>query len=219
MLEKLRAQIQSTAEKCPSCGKRMRLSLVDLGNGDMVDSTFSCRNAECSASRHKVRSSRRMNAGLTEEALLLVPVDEMATYKRYRAAALRVRIKCPICGAAERYVRSGVGSTGKLIHLYMCDNAFCPNRDQIKIELTEEDVRKIEEQKEPTDCPVCGKTLCSSVRCPKEGGLICESHCFSCKHHEDRTGHCHFLNKEQEEAKAKAAVDGLRWFNGKVLNF
>ncbi len=217
MLEKLRAEIQLTAQRCLHCGKRLRLSLVDLGDGDMVDAVFSCENKDCAAHRHKLHSFRRMTEALTEEALLMVPEEEMEKYKRYRAAALRAAIKCPICGTAERYVRSGVGSTGRLLHFYMCANNFCPNRDQIKIELTEEDVLKIEAKKEETTCPVCGKERGCSVRCPKEGALICESHCSGCEFHEERSGHCRFRKKNEAEKEARAAVDGRKWFN-RIIN-
>lgn len=213
MFEALREELSKSAGNCPQCKRKMKLVFIDIGNGEWIIPHYMCKNEECRYGKNRVKVFRRMIQSVAEKLLSKIPAEEMKEYKRIRAAALLAEIRCPICSRKERYIYSGVDGSGRLIHAYRCDNAFCPNRKEIRIELTEKDVEKIEAKKAPLECPVCGKVPTATVHCPKEQKIICEKHCFGCEYQNEWDMHCNYVHPEERRAEAKAAVDGRKWFN------
>lgn len=213
MFEALREELSRNAGNCPQCKRKMKLAFLDVGDGEWVVAHYACQNPECRYGKNRVKIYRRMIRKIEDELLRRITAEERKKYRRIREAALLAEIRCPICGKKERYLYSGVDENGRLIHSFRCDNDFCPNRKEIKIELTEKDVLKIEAKKPPLECPVCGKIPTATVHCPKEQKIICEKHCFGCEHQNEWDMHCDFVHPEERRAEAKAAVDGRKWFN------
>lgn len=181
---------------CPVCGKATKPAAIRYTrNTGAFTAATRCGNEECPVCKTKWEFTARIRPEDEEAAAAVLPGRYEWLMRRIRAAE-KAELICGVCGGELIYIGTKVNMAGRAVHGYYCKNPRCKSlMKEINIELTEEDIKKIE-QRAPKEwaCPVCGAKEAEGgkVICEYKGGEICAKHCFECewKEHDTSMGHC-----------------------------
>lgn len=185
--ERLFEFMDSRHGKCSKCESKLVCVAVRFGFYKDIIGLYSCK---CRGNdRSKVIYSG-LNADEKEEFKKIIGEETFGEIEKNQSGAIFAEIKCPLCGAKEKFRETEIRRGGKVLHRYDCRNGFCKDFEKsLWIEILESDLEKIfKKANEAGKCRICGKLRGAKIYCRKEKGLLCEEHCLACEYRYESGG-------------------------------
>ena len=182
--EELFKFFNSLAPTCGKCGNKY--SCVAVRYCDLVIGIYSC---DCEGKAKNLRVYRGVSPENWKKAEEILGEEDLSQLRTQERAAIGAKIICPHCKKPMKYIESAILPDGSVQHRFDCRNGFCPEFEKtIWTKLSEANCKRIFAQLEKeAECKVCKEIKGAKIHCPKHGGVICESHCGDCEHHDFST--------------------------------